>query len=347
MRPLGISTGPSTHLDHLGVLCDLLEIPLIVTEERAYETARRFYPKLDVHLCSWNDLSLEALSKNADVLFGCGKYWAESLLPSLACICGKQMRFVFCPHGNSDKGRSLLPGEAHPRQDISLIYGDHMYELLNDTGALQTICHIVRTGNYRYAYYQNNRAFYDALADKLLFRNIRTDKKILLYAPTWPNKENPSPVFDFSSQLIEQLSSAFTLLIKWHPLLEEFHPGPTYRFLGRYADHPDVHFITDFPAIYPLLQRCDGYIGDFSSIGYDYLLFDRPLYFLPSSIANPGPLFSCGLTLPSDSLATFLSATWTDNQQRFHQSRKSLYHHAFGEPKDIAQLKKEIFTTAM
>lgn len=346
MRPLGISTGPATHLDHLGVLCLLLDIPLIVTDETAYETARRFYPKLDVHLCSWNDLSLTALADHADVLFGCGKYWAESLLPALSCVCRKEMRFVFCPHGNSDKGRSLQPGEIHPEQDISLIYGNHMHELLRTTGALSAIGRTIRTGNYRYGYYLEHREFYDALAEELVFRHVPKDKKILLYAPTWPSKENPSPVFDLSSQLIEELSPAFTLLIKWHPLLEEFYPGPTHHFLGRYAEHPGVHFVADFPAIYPLLQRADGYIGDFSSIGYDFLAFDRPLYFLPPANApSTGPLFTCGMTLPRESISAHMQTTWEENQESFRAARQKLYRHAFGEARETGDLKKEIFET--
>lgn len=347
MRAIGISTGPTTHLDHLGVLCILFGIPLIVTDEKAYETSRRFYPQLDVHLLSFNDLSLETLAKHADVLLGCGKFWAESLLPALACVYGKQMRFVFCPHGNSDKGRSLRPGEVHPRQDISLIYGDHMYELLRNTGALSSIGHVIRTGNYRYSFYRDNCEFYDGLAEESVFQHVPGDKKILLYAPTWPNKENPSPVFDYSAQLIDQLSPSFTLLVKWHPLLEQFYPGQSYHFLGRYADHPGVHFIHDFPSIYPLLKRSDGYIGDFSSIGYDFLHFDRPLYFIPSSADSNGPLFKCGLSLKQEKpLAAYVQETWEENQERFRNARQTLYRHAFGDPKDILMLKNEVFERA-
>jgi len=353
LRAIGISTGPTTHLDHLGVLCALFHIPLIVTDEAAYETAQRFYPQLDAHFCSWNELSLSALAEHADVLFGCGKFWAESLLPSFECVCRKKMRFVFCPHGNSDKGRSLQPGERRPQQDIALIYGDHMYELLKNSGALDSIGHVVPTGNYRYRFYLEHRAFYDQLAEKTLFCHLPQDKKTLLYAPTWPDKENPSPVFELCAQLIEQLSSSFTLLIKLHPLLEEFYPGQTHHLLGRYNGYPGVHFIGDFPAIYPLLQRCDGYIGDFSSIGYDFLLFNRPLYFLPplhnDPSFSPGPLFTCGLSITREKLtrlADYLQATWIENQQRFQIARQDLYDHAFGAQRDYTVLKNQILEIA-
>lgn len=341
MRAIGINTGPATHLDHLGVLCILFGIPLAVTDERVYETARRFYPELDVHLCSWNDLSLDSLSEHADILLGCGKFWAETLLPALECVCKKRMRLVFCPHGNSDKGRNV----KHPAQDISLYYGDHMLELLKTTGAASSIGHLVRTGNYRCQFYLDRRPFYDALADELVF--LPKNKKTILYAPTWPNKENPSSVFELSSQIVEQLTPSFTLLVKWHPLLEEFYPGLTYQFLGRFEGRPGVHFISDFPAIYPLLNRVDGYLGDFSSIGYDFLYFDRPLYFLPPMGSNVfGPLFKCGITLAHNKFSEILEKTWEENQHGYHAARKDLYKHAFGEQRTIEQIKEEIYQVA-
>ncbi len=345
MRAIGISTGPTTHLDHLGVLCILFGIPLIITDEEAYETARHFYPQLDVRLHSWHDLSLYDLAEHTDVLFGCGKFWAESLLPSLACICRKEMRFVFCPHGNSDKGRSKEPGERHPKQDIALIYGDHMHNLLKNSGALSMIGHTIPTGNYRYSYYLKHKAFYDGLAEEHIFRHLPQDKKVLLYAPTWPNKENPSPVFELVEQLIQELCPSFTLLIKWHPLLAEFYPAQTYRLLGRYENHAGAKFIANFPPIYPLLDRSDAYIGDFSSIGYDFLLFDRPLYFLPTEGAEGGSLFTCGLSLPEDKLvasAQYIKESWEENQYHFQGARKNLYNHAFGTAQEMNCVKEEI-----
>ncbi len=344
MKAIGISTGPSTHLDHLGILCALLNIPLLVPEEDIYKVGLEFYPNLVLHLCSWNDLSLASLAKEADVLLGCGKFWAATLQSAFEDLYKKRMRFVFCPHGNSDKGRSVFGKDQHPHQDIALYYGQQMLNLLTTTGAHLSIGHLLRTGNYRYRYYLDHRLFYDQIAEEKIFRHLpRTTTKIL-YAPTWPNKENPSPVFDLSSELIEQLGDGFTLLVKWHPLLEQFYPGPTYHFLERYSQHPQVHFIDDFPAIYPLLQRCDGYIGDFSSIGYDFLLFNRPLYFLPSPAENRGALFDCGMTLPDDftSLNDYLKKTWKENEELFQNSRKTLYDQSFGEEKEIALLREEL-----
>jgi CDP-glycerol glycerophosphotransferase (TagB/SpsB family) len=48
-----------------------------------------------------------------------------------------------------------------------------------------------------------------------------------------------------------------------------------------------VRLLEHFPPIYPLLDRTDAYIGDMSSIGYDFLAYERPLFFLTKEKADP------------------------------------------------------------
>src|SRR5207245_2083360 len=99
-RAAAVSTGPYTHLDHLGPLAALLEIPLIVTDERCYQLAKTFYPQAKVVFITPADLSLDFLAQNFDLLFGCGKYWCLELQPLFELLYRKKMRFVLCPHGN-------------------------------------------------------------------------------------------------------------------------------------------------------------------------------------------------------------------------------------------------------
>src|SRR5579862_8469567 len=166
MRAVAIITGVETHLDHLGILSDILQIPLIVTEDKTFELAKKFYPALDVSLRYLSDLSLDYLAAHCDVIFETGKFWAADLAGSLQLLYGKKMRFVFCPHGNSDKGHSL---QQHVEQDISLVYGQHLLDLLQRTGAYQKINRVITTGNYRLPYYQQHKAFYDTLAESTIF----------------------------------------------------------------------------------------------------------------------------------------------------------------------------------
>ncbi len=342
MRMVGVHTGPATHLDHLGVLCHLLKIPLFVSCQNTFAMARKFYPMIDVHWIDHTELSLSFLAAHYDFLLGCGKFWTEELRPAFEHFHQKKMRFVFCPHGNSDKGRTLRTTDPQPRQDIALIYGDHMLELLRTTGALSHIEHVVVTGNYRYAFYRQHQNFYDKLAEEYIWSHFIAEKPTILYAPTWPDKENPSLCFDLCHRMIAEHDSDFHLLIKLHPLLEERYPAQVYHLLGQYTDTPNVHILLDFPVIYPILQRADLYLGDFSSIGYDFLAFDKPLYFLHPP-AYPTPISACGVTLPLDSSPyPVIKATLKEHQLTYSHARQTLYRHAFGKERDMEHVRQEL-----
>ncbi len=343
MRNVAILTGPETHLDHLGILSALLKIPLVLTDEKNFHLAKKFYPDLNPELKNLDELTIEHLAHNYDVIFETGKFFAAELKPLMELLLRKKMRFVFCPHGNSDKGHSL---QHHAQQDVSLVYGDHLHDLLRQNGAAEKIRHIVRTGNYRYPYYLSHRAFFDALANEMVFSKFQGEKPVILYAPTWSDKENPTSFFSATDRLIEELSPSYHLLIKLHPFLMEGHPAHVFNMMARYENHPSAQFLTDFPPIYPLLSRCALYLGDYSSIGYDFLAFDKPLYFLnPGKSPVRSPLHTCGLEIPLEGgieLNKFLTSTWKDSIQEFSEQRKKIYYYAFGEEISPEIINQEI-----
>lgn len=345
MRLAAISTGPDTHLDHLGVLALLLEIPLIVTDRKSYELAHIFYPQARTQFVEPQDLSLEFLVKHFDLLFSCGKYWYMELSPIMKLLFQKNMRFVLCPHGNSDKG-STLSDALHPPQDIALIYGEHMRNLLQQNGALSRVGTSVVTGNWRYPFYRRHREFYDALAEEKIFSRFDKQKLTILYAPTWSSKENPTAFYEATLELIQQLKDDYNLLIKPHPLLEEDQPGYLADLQSKCADLPHVACVMEFPAIYPILSRADIYIGDFSSIGYDFLAFDKPLYFFNlKKTSHPPLLYQCGIEIPlvlSTQVKKFLTTTLEQNRNLIQ--RQKIYDYAFGREREISEIKKEVLT---
>lgn len=332
MRSVAIITGPQTHLDHLGPLSSVLDIPLVVTEESTYRAAKTFYPDLNVSLLGLDELSIGHLAENYDAIFQTGKFWAAELKPFLELLYNKKMRFVFCPHGNSDKGHSL---QTHAEQDVSLVYGDHLRELLERTGATQKIGALVRTGNYRLPYYLRHQGFYDALAQKMVFDRFREKKPVILYAPTYNDKENPTSFFSAVDQVVQELAPHFNVLIKLHPFLIEDQPAQVYKIMGAYENHPSVVILEEFAPIYPLLAKCDAYLGDYSSIGYDFLAFDRPMYFLNE--ASTSPLHACGMSGMSE-----IFNTMEFNKTHFSAQRKKIYLYAFGEEIGEDQLKWDI-----
>ncbi|NDD58598.1 MAG: hypothetical protein EBZ47_04990 [Chlamydiae bacterium] len=339
----GILTGPDTHLDHLGVLCHLLNIPLLITEQSTQESAKKFYPMISAKQINISELSLEFLSKHFELIFQSSRFWNAQLQPAIELFYQKKIRFVFCPHGNSDKGFSL---KDHPKQDISLIYGEHMISLLKQNGAFDQSSFFVRTGNYRLGFYKQYQSFYDHLTKTLLGGNISYAKQTILYAPTWENKETPSSFFAGCKAFLRDLVKDFNVIVKLHPLLEEKFPAETCFLLSEYRDLEHCIFLDSFPCVFPLLALADIYLGDYSSIGYDFLAFDKPMFFINTmkktlNSRNGYFLNQCGLEIPLSSLhqtRTFIKNNLLVCIAEFREKRKKMWKLAFGEerkPKDI------------
>ena len=341
-RAVAILTGPDTYLDHLGVICYLMEIPLLITEEDTYQAALTFYPFIQVIKKEIGELSYDFLATNFDVIFESGRFWVTELESVLSHVYKKNMRFVYCPHGNSDKGHSFL---IHMNQDISLFYGQHMLDLLTKTGAKTNIRALVRTGNCRLQLYKKHKEFYQSLARTRIQSKLIQGRPTVLYAPTWQDGENPSSFFSQTGRVIKDLQEEYNVLIKMHPFLEEQHPAHTYQILGLYEQVEGVCFIQKYPAIYSLLEICDLYIGDYSSIGYDFLYFDRPLYFFAEegNASCNTLIHTKGLVIPSGvKINQFIQETIEENKKK---NRKELYEHAFGEEKDFLELRRELELT--
>jgi hypothetical protein len=336
MKFLAISTGPSTHLDHLGVLATILNIPLIVTEEKTFQLAQRFYPGLHAILKEPGDLTLDFLA-HWDKIFQCGQFWAMELRPLIELLYRKKIEILFCPHGNSDKGHSV---SALPGQETALLYGQQMVDLYKEKSQVKKL---ILTGNYRYPYYREHQAFYNELAEKEIFSKLSKSKRTLLYAPSWNDGENDSTFFTSAKRVIEELTPTFNLILKLHPFLEEEHPAETAYLLSQYEKRESLLILQEFPPIYPLLARCDAYLGDFSSIGYDFLVFDKPLFFL-SPPEKSLCLHRCGMTLSSEKeIASFIETQWDECQSKFSEARRTTYHYAFGEEKSFSQLESELY----
>lgn len=297
MRISAISTGPVTHLDHLAPLCSLLDLPLIVVEKEHFDLGKNFYPMIDLQYVPLHELTLEYIARHFQGVIACGKFWALELKSAIQMLYQNELRVIFVPHGYSDKESFL--GSPTP-QDIALSYED--------------------LGNLRHHFYEEHKEHFDCLAAPY----FHTDKKSVLYAPTWESKACPTSFFSHIDDVISKLGKSHNLLIKLHPLLEENHPAHYHHVLGKYEK--DATFIENFPPIYPLLEKTDIYLGDYSSIGYDFLHYDRPLFFL----SEGGALQQCGEPF---------SGSLESAQQYLSAKRKSLYTEAFGVPKSIGERK--------
>lgn len=319
---IGIHTGGAHYLDHLGVLCILLKIPLILTDYDTFLISQQLYPNLDVKYVEFENLSLKIIADQFDVIFESGHYWAYDLLPIFEAFFNKKMRIVYCPHGNSDKGYTK---KSSSPKDISFVYGNHMIDHLKATKDLDLISEYIVTGNYRSLYYQQNQSFYDSHLQSLLGSQLYPRRKTILYAPTWSDGESVSSFEPYCERIIKEIGLFYNVIIKWHPFIEETHQTQVEALLNQYEGVKGVVFLKNFPAIYPILSISDFYLGDFSSIGYDFLFFNRPLFFLKS---HHGLLYDCGTVLSLDQHFGESIRSYIDNSN-MQNKRLKLYEYVF------------------
>lgn len=343
--------GPELHhLDHLAPLSAILQIPLIVTDDKIAELARRYYPNLEVILVDYLALPEHLVTHYEILFYSMPRDLFDEVFFFAQKAAQKKIHTIWCPHGNSDKGNGIFYMEALKKEEAALLYGKQMIDFFKRKGVFDQLKKYVVTSNFRYQFYLAHKGYYDALIEKEIFRRLPQSKKTLLYAPTWKDYENSSSFFDATVPLIEKLPSHHNLIIKLHPnliLQEEFK---IEEWIQTYQDRSNLLFLKEFPPIYPLLNIIDLYIGDMSSIGYDFLTFNRPLFFLnqnqKDTLKDPGLyLFRSGIEIhPEDysDIHEVIERYFQFELRDFALLRKEVYSYAFGTPKPLNQLKTEI-----
>lgn len=314
----GLLYGPlEHHLDHIAPFCSLAKIPLVITEEAIAKLARLYYPDLEV--LEWGPLEAPfRVVQNFEILFyTIPKPLYDDLFFIAEKTLNKKLETVWIPHGNSDKGNHGPFFEALQDEKSLVVYGPQMRDLLRFKEIFRTCTEV---GNFRLKYYLRHRPYYLSVVDPW----VLPDEKIILYAPSWGDAS--TSFFEETEQLIAEIPRGYSLWIKPHPNLEL--NIQTEYFALKYQDHPQVRFIRRFPLVYPLLDKAAIYLGDTSSIGYDFLAFNRPMFFF-----NPEGrslfLHRCGHTLNPH--AKFFETVLRDPvQSHLSQIRDETYTYTFG-----------------
>ena len=331
MRVAGLILDSKFHvIDHIAPFCEIMDGTILLQSQKNIEMCSKYYPNLKVQVMDGYSLQPVELGKNYDIVLHSHffDYKAYASLFSSRDLPS----FIYMPHGNSDKGfYSYLA--YFSRVEIACIYGQRMEDFLKDLGVYNEISHTFRIGNLRSQYYLENKDYYNKIVEKEILNKKNPSKKTILYAPTWYDLDDSSSFFTYYEKVIKDLSSHYHLLVKPHPLLEEKFPGEMYSIYGKYKD--DVTFITDFPSIYPLLEIADIYLGDFSSVGYDFLTFNRPMFFFnkdkKESDHKSRFLHKCGIEIPEgiEDMAKFIEEN-LDNKE-LSEKRKKIIPYVFDQ----------------
>jgi CDP-glycerol glycerophosphotransferase (TagB/SpsB family) len=211
---------------------------------------------------------------------------------------------IWLPHGLSDKGWKSPFFEALQSEDLLLVYGQRMRDVLKEKNISLPQLSI---GNFRKEFYLQHRSFYDALLP---------DRRAILYAPTWEDGEQNGTFWHAFPKLIEQIPQDKHLFVKVHPNTQRKYAHQLEQFpKGSYT------WIENFPPIYPLLNKTDIYIGDMSSIGYDFITFHRPLFFLRKEKTDPAQdpsafLMQSGTQITLDEIPTIYRSPAPVNHQK-------------------------------
>jgi len=346
MRYLALDlSNDSRFLDHLCPLCHIIDMPLLVVDEEKQKTINKYYPQVKVIYIPNDKLSYEMLVKEYDCFFQ-STFFQDSLLTYFANLQQKNIRLIYCPHGNSDKGYFSSMFVPIKHQDIILIYGKQMHERLKKLSLRTAHQPYVTTGNYRKFFYHKFQNFYDNIIEKEITSHLNKKKKNILYAPTWNDKEKSSSFFTFVKKALK-LKEEFNLIIKPHPFMQEEKSSDYFSLLSMLEQEKDILLLQHFPLIYPLLKVCDGYVGDFSSIGYDFLYFEKPMFFFhwQDSQKRFSSLQHCGIKIKDADDVVFKIKKGLKNWS--YQKKKKqleLYNYTFAK-KSINAIKNGLLKT--
>ena len=308
------------HLDHIAPFCAILGIPLILTDTTIQWIAAQNYP--DLNTCH---IPIETLPEQIvpiyDVLFSClPTQLLDPIFSFTEHSLRKKLLYSWLPHGNSDKDNlAALMAEKH-----LLVYGNQMKDTLKRKAVVEKVRHITTIGNFRRLYYLKYKDSLDRLAaHHTQFKHLKS--KTILYAPTWGTRN----LAKSTHTLLHLFPSDYNLLIKFHP--NTLSTGFALAIKEAFSEKDNIRFIDDFPSIYPLLNHTEIYIGDHSSIAYDFLSFNRPLYYFTN---GKTPIHHTGaITTPED-----LFKQIEQKADIYAQARHDLYHYAFDDSIDLEQI---------
>lgn len=324
----------SSFIDHITPLASILNIPLIISSEKNANLVSRYYPEVSAHY--WPDFAFRCKEwvERCDTWVSCD-YWMAQQTWALQWHTHKTMRFIFCPHGQSDKGYQSNCLEPYAFQETVLLYGSLMQKMLTDLHLFDSIRKTIFVGNFRRSYYRMHRDRLLAVARKEIFSKLNSTNRTLLYAPTWKDAEQSGTLFEFGDRLLKELPSDWNLIIKLHPDVEQREPVLFYRLSLIEEKRPNFLVLTDFPLVYPILEMVDAYLGDYSSVGYDFLSFQKPMFFLKKPHLVQATLHECGQVLdPCRPLFQSIEQGIV-HDPLFHERRNQLYQQAFASVEDV------------
>lgn len=106
--------------------------------------------------------------------------------------------------------------------------------------------------------------------------SVATDKKIILYAPTWREPENDSLHIKDILKKYQQVKEQIEAIVPQYQVLVKVHQFVYEQIKGSAYPNYIIPATIDANEVLPI---ADILLGDYSSIYFDYLYFERPILF--------------------------------------------------------------------
>lgn len=349
----GVALNPQSqihYMDHLAVISILMDIPLLLVDEECDLLARRYYPGLKTLFKEYGEFNPDYLMQNYDVSFMSDLWDRRTMKSKFAPLeerYKKTWRNVHCPHGFSDKGYYLCKAAM---EDIVLLYGNNMIDQMKYYGVWENFHRYVICGNYRHSFYKQHKSFYDTIFKQEIQSRFDKERPLVLYAPTWVDSEQSSSFFEAGSAILDALPGDYNIIVKLHERLELDDVVNYHKILGKHESKSNVLFLSHFPLVFPLLAHADFYIGDMSSVGYDFLAFDKPLFLLnkqnrQSQDERSGLLFHCATEIKPDQhseIFKIIEKSIKNDAERLSALRRQMWEYTFGAERSFAEIKADI-----
>ena len=263
------------HLDHLAPLCYYLDCPLLVDDPDILSLAKKYYPQIQTFL---KKINIFNASNEFELLIFTSTKPPIELKAMINATNNSNLRIAYAPHGYSNKGDLSKRLVNHEGQDIALIHGAEQLRQLKQYGIDKEVKSLVTIGNPRRHFYNEHNRFYDRMLEP-----YQSKRKSILFAPTFDDGYCTSS-FKHTHDLIEALAETHQLIIKLHPLTKQQNLIEVTKLEERLKSIPHVHFFCDqMPLVCPFIEYADVYLGDFSSIGFEFAVSQKPLFLFESA----------------------------------------------------------------
>ena len=133
----------------------------------------------------------------------------------------------------------------------------------------------------RIDYYFENHDLDKLKEDFLNKYNFDSNKKIILYAPTFRDEKKYNNVFDFLDlrKFNEVLGNDYVLALRLHPKIKDFY-SESIESGEKYID------CSDYPSEQELMLLSDLLITDYSSIMIEFAILNKPIIFFVYDLDN-------------------------------------------------------------